>query len=47
MPAAPAARNGEVSMVGEAIFPFSALVGQDAMKRALILAAIHPGWAGS
>jgi magnesium chelatase subunit D len=30
----------------EAIFPFSALVGQEAMRRALVLAAIHPGLGG-
>ncbi len=30
----------------EAIYPFSAIVGQEAMRRALILAAIHPGLGG-
>jgi magnesium chelatase subunit D len=30
----------------EVIYPFSALVGQEAMKRALILSAIHPGLGG-
>src|SRR6476469_8999166 len=33
-------------MIDESIFPFSALVGQGAMKRALVLAAIHPGLGG-
>ena len=33
-------------MLGDAIYPFSALVGQAAMKRALILAAIHNGLGG-
>jgi magnesium chelatase subunit D len=32
--------------VDETIYPFSALVGQPLMKRALILAAIHPGLGG-
>src|SRR3954452_1053668 len=31
---------------GEEIFPFSAIVGQAAMRRALVLAAIHPGLGG-
>src|SRR5437899_9409092 len=34
------------NLPGEAIYPFSALVGQEPMKRALILAAIHPGLGG-
>ncbi len=29
-----------------AVYPFSAIVGQEAMKRALVLAAIHPGLGG-
>jgi magnesium chelatase subunit D len=33
-------------MVGDLVFPFSALVGQEAMRRALVLAAIHPGIGG-
>jgi magnesium chelatase subunit D len=33
-------------MLGEAQYPFSALVGQDAMRRALVLAAVHPGLGG-
>jgi magnesium chelatase subunit D len=32
--------------VGDSIYPFSALVGQPLMKRALMLAAIHPGLGG-
>src|SRR5262249_36949757 len=34
------------ALMGEAIYPFSALVGQPLMKRALILAAIHPALGG-
>src|SRR5579864_8584142 len=33
-------------MTGDAIYPFSALVAKAPMKRALILAAIHPGLGG-
>jgi magnesium chelatase subunit D len=32
--------------IGEATFPFSAIVGQEGMRRALVLAAIHPGLGG-
>jgi hypothetical protein len=35
-----------MSNFSQSIYPFSAIVGQSAMKRALVLATIHPGLGG-